>query len=154
MHDGSLRAGNRQAERVDEQVVRLRRELPHGTQHGLLGRLIDIDAVDGRGLDLADGSPEGAAADHGRQALAVRGFQLFGVAQARRHQRGAIQGQHHGRRDHGPKKRAAADFIDPRDPASAAFAGGTLKCVIASEKPKHTLLQGLLRDRGSDGQRS
>ena len=66
--EAGLRAGVGKVERsrlhgVDEQVVWRDGEGADGGQHGEARGLVDVDAVDGGGVDLGDGEGEGGGAD-------------------------------------------------------------------------------------------
>ncbi len=56
---------------VDEQVVGGGGELLDSLEHGEAGGLVDVDAVDGLGVDLGDSEAEGDFADLAVELLAL-----------------------------------------------------------------------------------
>ncbi len=72
VEEAGLGAGVVDAQGVDEQVVGCDGEALDGVEHGEAGGLVDVDAVDGFGVDFGDGDSEGDLAD-----LAVELFALL-----------------------------------------------------------------------------
>ena len=72
--EAGLRAGMVEPHGVDEGVVGGDGERTDGGEHGEARGLVDVDAVDGGGVDLCDGDGESGGADEAveRFALAVR----------------------------------------------------------------------------------
>ena len=64
MQHAALRHGQlRHAERVDEHDVGQRRQRENGALHGAQRRLMDVDAIDFRGVAPGDGPGDGAGDD-------------------------------------------------------------------------------------------
>ena len=142
--DTGLRAGVVNAHGVDEEMVGRGREARDGGGHGEACGLVDVDAINGCGVDFCDGDGEGEGLDVGGEVFAGRGFEQLGVAKAgqtgfwRQNDRGG---------DNGTEEGAAAYFVDAGDEGGSFGAGGTLIAVTANESAQHALLAGGRRDR-------
>ncbi len=128
-------------------MVGLEGEAGDGGEHGDARGLVDVDAVDGLGVDLGDGDGEGDAADAAVELFALFAGELFGVFEAGAGEGVGAFGQDDGGGDDGAEERAAADLVDAGDGAEAAIAEGLLGCVGADEELQHALLGG----GGGDG---
>ena len=132
MDELGLRAGVEiELHGVDEEVVGGDGEGADGGEHGEARGLVDVDAVDGGGIDLGDGDGEGGGADEAIERLALEAGELLGVAEA-----GAGEGVEVFRQDDGcgddwAKETSAAYLVDAGDRAEAAEAQGLLGCAGA-----------------------
>ena len=135
--DAGLRAGVVEAERVDEQVVGCGCELEDGLCHRELGRLVDVNTVDGGGIDFFDGDGNGLLLDHFGEALAVFAQELFRVTQAAD---AGVLGENDGGGDHAAEERASAYFVYSGDGGEALGARGFLVFIAADEGAKHAHL--------------
>ena len=89
---------------VDEQVVGGGGEALDGGEHGEARGLVDVDAVDGGGVDFGDRDGEGHAADALVEALAVFAGELLGVGEAGLGERLDVAREDDGGGDDGPKR--------------------------------------------------
>ncbi len=137
--DGGLRAGVVEAERVDEQVIWRGREPEDGLRHGDLRCLVDVDAVDGDGIDFFDGNGDGLLLDDFGESLAVFAQELLGVAQAA--DAGVLRQNDGGGYDTA-EERASAYFVDSSDDGEALSACGLLVFVAADEGAQHAHFSG------------
>ena len=80
--EAGLGAGVVEPHGVDEEMVGGDGEGADGGEHGEARGLVDVDAVDGGGVDLGDGSGECGGADEAVEGFALWGCQLFGVAES------------------------------------------------------------------------
>jgi hypothetical protein len=65
-----------QAHGINQQVVGSGRKRLHGGEHGQPRGLVDIDPIDGLGIDLLDGESECAGANDGVESLTVFGSSI------------------------------------------------------------------------------
>jgi len=119
-----------------------------GGEHGEARGLVDVDAVDGGGVDLGDGDGECGGTDEAVERFAARGCELFGVAEAGAGERVELRGQNDGGGDDGAEERAAAHLVYAGDRAEAAEAQGLFVRVGADERLQQALFGG-----GGDGAR-
>src|SRR5438105_11154298 len=102
---------------VDEQVIGCDGEALDRSQHGNARGLVDVDAIDGLGIDFGDRDSESALAD-----TAVELFALFAGELLRVFEPGAGEASHAPRKDDGgcddgAEESTAADFVDACDHA-------------------------------------
>ena len=135
---------------VDEQVVGGDGEALDGEEHGEAGGLVDVDAVDGLGIDFGDGDRDGELADLAVEELSLLAGELLGVLEAEAGEGGGAGGEDDGGGDNGAEESPAADFVDSGDGAEAVVAEGLLGRVAADELLEHLLLGGGPGD-ASDG---
>ncbi len=122
-------AGVVEAHGVDEEVVGGDGEGVDGGEHGEAGGLVDVDAVDGLGVDFGDGDGDGGAADVLVEGLAVFAGELLGVLEAGAGEGGGSLRQDDGGGDDGAEESAASDLVDAGDEAVAAVAERLLRRV-------------------------
>ena len=151
VEEPGLGAGMVDTHGVDEEVVGRGGEALDGQEHGEAGGLVDIDAVDGFGVDFGDGEAEGDLADLAVELLALLAGELFGVFEAHARESGEAGGKDDGGGDDGAEESAAADFIDTRDAEEAVVAEGLLGRVGADELLEHLLLGSGLGDTSDGG---
>jgi len=135
-----LGAGMVDVEGVDEQVVGAVGELLDGEEHGEAGGLVDVDAVDGFGVDFGDREAEGEGADLAIEALALFAGELLGVFEAHAGEDADFGGEDDGSGDDGAEEGAAAYFVDACNGDIAVIAEGLLRRVGADELLEHLLL--------------
>ena len=115
---------NIQLHGVDEQIIRLDRELFESGSHGLAAGLIDIPGVDALGIDFRNGPGEG---------VFVNACGKFGAAFRRKFLRiveadnAALRIENYRGGDHRAEERAAAGFIDTGDAHPAKLSGRSLE---------------------------
>jgi len=143
-----LGAGRVDDHGVDEEVVGCDAELLDGGEHGHAGGLIDIDAVDGGGVDFCDGVGDGDAADFDVEFFAVFAGELFGVGEAHAAEEGGVLRQDDCGGDYGAEEGATTDFVDAGDGFEAVVTEGLLGGVGADELLEHLLLGGRFADAG------
>src|ERR1035441_6500938 len=80
--EARLGAGVVEPHGVDEQMIRHDRERLDRGEHGDARGLVDVDAVDGLGVDLGDRDSDGDLADAAVELLAVLAGELLGILQA------------------------------------------------------------------------
>ena len=134
------------AEGVDQEVVGREGEALDGEEHGEARGLVDVDAVDGVGIDRGYREGERRAADATVEAFTVFAGELLGVGEAGAGKGGAACGEDDGGGDDGSEEGSAADFVDAGDGGCAAIAEGLLRCVGADELAEHELLEGAGRE--------
>ncbi len=137
-----LAAGMVEAHGVDEEVVGLKGKALDGGEHGHSRGLVDVDAVDGLGVDGGDGEGERHAADLLVEGFALFAGELFGVFEAGGGKHIEALGQDDSGGDDRAEQRAAAHFIDTGDALEAVVAKGLLRCVAADEQLEHALFRG------------
>jgi len=77
-----------------------------GLEHGEAGGLVDVDAVDGLGVDFGDGDRDGELADLAVEELALFSGELLGVFEAEAGEGGGAGGKDDGRGDDGAEESA------------------------------------------------
>ena len=71
---------------VDEDVVGGWPKGFDGAQHGEAGSVINVDAIDGFGIDRGETNREGGLADAAVELFALLAGELFGILQAHAHE--------------------------------------------------------------------
>ena len=140
--------GEIEAHGVDEEVVGGDGELLDGEEHGEARGLVDVDAVDGLGVDFGDGDGESDAANLAVEELALLAGELLGVFEAEAGEGGGAGGEDDGGGDDGAEESAATDFVDAGYGEEAVVAKGLLGRVGADELLEHLLLGGGFGDAG------
>lgn len=135
---------------VDDEVVGSVGELLDGGEHSHTGGLVDVDAVDGFGIDFSDGVGESDAADFAIEFFALLAGELFGVGEAHAGEDAGFFRQDNGGCNDGTEERAAADFVNASDAAVAMVAESLLGGVGADELLEHLLLGRGLGDADGD----
>ncbi len=127
-----------------------------GEEHGEAGGLVDVEAVDGFGVDFGDGDGEGELADLAVEELALVLGELLGVFETEAGEGGGAGGEDDGGGDDGAEEGSATDFVDTCDEGEALVAEGLLGGVGADELLEHLLLGGGFgdaRDGGNEEER-
>ncbi len=136
---------------VDEEVVGLGGEALDGAEHSEAGGLVDVDAVDGLGIDFGDGDAEGDFADLAVEKLALLAGELLGVFEAEAGERGCAGGEDDRGGHDRTEERSAADLVNSGNEGEAVVAEGLLRGVGADELLEHLLLGRGLGDAGDLG---
>ena len=136
---------------VDEEVVGGDGEALDGVEHGEARGLVDVDAVDGFGVNFRDGDGDGDFADLVVEVLALLAGELLGVLEAVAGEGCRLDGEDDGGGDYGAEEGAATDFVDAGDELVALVAEGLLRRVGADELLEHLLLGGGFGDAGDLG---
>jgi hypothetical protein len=136
---------------VDEEVVGGEGEALDGEEHGEAGGLVDVEAVDGGGVDFGDGEGEGVLADLAVEELALVLGELLGVFEAEAGEGGGARGEDDGGGDDGAEEGSSTDFVDTGDEGEAVVAEGLLGGVGADELLEHLLLGGGPGDASGGG---
>ena len=126
---------------VDEEVVGGDGEALDGVEHGEARGLVDVDAVDGFGIDFCDGDGEGHFADLAVEVLALLAGELLGVLEAVAGEVCRFDGEDDGRGYDGAEEASATDFVDASDEGVALVAERLLGCVGADELLEHLLFR-------------
>ena len=142
VEDAGLGAGMIDAHGVNEQVVGCDAEALDGDEHGEAGGLVDVEAIDGLGVDFGDRKGDGNLADLAIEALALLAGELLGVFETHAGEDSDLRRENHGGGDDGAEERTATDFVDAGDDAVAVVAQGLLRRVGADELLEHLLLGG------------
>ncbi len=111
-----------------------------GGQHGKACGLVDVDAVDGCGVDLCDGEGEGGGADEVVERFALRTCELLGVLEASVGERTELFWQDDGCGNYRSKERTTTDFVHACDGAEAFASQGLFVRAGANQKLEHALL--------------
>ena len=109
---------------VDQEVIRLGRELLKCGGHGLAAGLVDIPGIDARGVDFGDGPGDGVFADTRSKFGAAIGIELLGIVKA---DDAALRIENDCGGNNRAEERAAAGFINSGDARPAEFARRSLK---------------------------
>jgi len=112
LHDGELGEGNVEREGIDQDIIGKRLELFDGQFHGQAGGVVNVDAINGVGVNGGDGPGEGTFANAMGEGFAALRFNFFRIVQAAN---GATGAEDDGGRHDGPEERTTADFIGARD---------------------------------------
>ena len=115
---------NVELHRVDEQIIRLDRELLESRGHRLTAGLINVPSVDALGIDFRDGPSESVQADAWSKLAAPLGREFFRIIQPDNAALG-IQNDRGG--DDWAEERAAAGFIKTGDAHPAKLSGRSLE---------------------------
>jgi hypothetical protein len=122
---------------VDEEMIWRGGEAGDGVEHGKAGGLVDVDVVDGGGVDFCDGDGESEGLNFREEALSLGCGELLGVAEALEC---GFSREDDGSGDDGTEEGSATDFIDPGDESGSLGAGRTFVAVRADEGAEHALL--------------
>ncbi len=142
VEEPGLGAGVVDAQGVDEEVIgRAGKSVDRG-EHGEAGGLVDVDPVDGLGVDGGDRDGESAAFDAFVEPFPIFAGELFGVGEAGAGEGAAVAREDDGSGDDGAKECATADLVHAGDGLKAVVAKRLLGCVGADEGAEHLLLGG------------
>lgn len=128
LNDGELGDGDIEGEGVDQDIVCRRLELLDRELHSEAGSMVDVDAVDGFGVDGSDGPGDGTLLDTAGKDFAVGRFELFGIVKTTD---GFARAQDHGTGYNRTEERAAANLIGTGNEHKSARANIELKRTIA-----------------------
>src|SRR4029077_1060453 len=116
VNDGALGKGAVEADRVNQQIIRGRRELENGIAHGDTRGLIDVDLIDARGVHGGDRPGDGVLTNALGENFAALSGQELGVAQPA-DAVGTIENDGCGY--DGAEQRPTTNFIHASDPPRA-----------------------------------
>ncbi len=146
-----LRAGMIDQHCVQDDVVGGRGQRLHRTEHGQACGVIDVNSVDGFGVDLGHADREGRAANAPIEAFALLTGQLLGVFEAHAHEN-CILGRQDDRRGHDRAEECtAANLVHAGDDSVTTVAESLLGGVSALQLLEHLLLGGCLGKAGHGG---
>jgi|GEM_PF-6621818 len=109
---------------IDEQIIRLDRELLQSGGHGLAAGLIDVPGVDALGIDFGDGPCHRMLANSGGEFHAALGGKFFRIVEA---DNATLGIENHRGGDDGTEERAAAGFIKTGDAHPAKLSRRSLE---------------------------
>jgi hypothetical protein len=109
---------------VNQQIIGLNSELLERRGHGLTAGLVDVPGINALGVDLRDSPSDGMFVNAGGKLRAAVGSKFLGIVETNNAALG-IKNDRGG--DNGPKKRAAAGFIETGDAHPAKLPRGSLE---------------------------
>ena len=139
LNDGELGDGDIERESVDQDVIGRGLELFDGELHGEAGSMVDVDAVDGFGVDGCNSPGDSTFLNAAGEHFAVGRFYLFGIVKTTDRATGT---ENNCSGYDGTEQGTAADFIGTGDGHKSARAQIQLKRAIADPS---ALSEGLLQ---------